>query len=63
MDIEDHKFFEVDTKAEDQGEFIEITYPDYFQSTDFCGSVVNLYRCDVIAMAKHFKLTPEDLNE
>lgn len=63
MNIEEHKFFEVKTKAEDQGDFIEITYPDYFQSTDFVGSVVNLYKSDVIALAKHFKLTPEDLNE
>jgi len=63
MNIEDHEFFEVSTKAEDHGDYVEISYPDYYQSTDFCGSLVSVYKNDVIALAKHFKLDLALLND
>jgi len=63
MNIEGHEFFEVSTKAEDHGDYVEISYPDYYQSTDFCGSLVSVYKNDVIALSKHFKLELALLNK
>ena len=63
MDIEKHEFFETNNDASDCGEYVELRYPDYFESSGFCGSLINLYKGDVIALAKHFKLTPEDIKE
>ena len=63
MSIEENEFLEESNKDSEHGSCVELTYPDYFQSTDFTGSVINLYKQDVIALAKHFKLTPKDIGE
>lgn len=63
MDIEKYEFFEVKNSANDCTYYVELSYPDYFESSGFCGSLINLYKGDVIALAKHFKLTPEDIKE
>jgi len=59
--IEIHKFTTDDNKVSDCGDYVELTYPDYFESSGFCGSIIDLYKRDVIALAKHFKLNAHDI--
>ena len=61
MSIEDYEFVDSDTKALKYKDGLTLTYPDYVYHDGECLSVVNVYKKDVIALAKHFKLTEEDL--
>ena len=61
MDIQNHKFYEPDNEATYKGDYVELTYPDYMEHEGDCYSLINIYKQDVIALAKHFKLTSDDL--
>ena len=61
MSIEDYKFYEPDNEAKHKVDRVELTYPDYMEHDGDCYSLINIYKQDVIALAKHFKLTSDDL--
>lgn len=63
MNIENHKFYEIDNKAIDKGDHVELNYPDYMEHDGGCYSLVNVYKEDAIALAKHFNLTSADISE
>jgi hypothetical protein len=61
MDIQNYKFYEPENKAIYKGDYVELTYPDYMEHDGNCYSLINIYKQDAIALAKHFKLTADDL--
>ena len=61
MNIQNYKFYEPDNEAKYKVDYVELTYPDYMEHDGNCYSLINIYKQDVIALAKHFKLTSDDL--
>jgi hypothetical protein len=61
MNIEQHEFFEPDNKAISKGDYVELNYPDYIEHNGDCYSLINIYKNDVIALAKNFNLTSADI--
>ena len=61
MNIEDYKFYEPDNEAIHKVNYVELTYPDYMEHDGDCYSLINIYKQDAIALAKHFELTSHDL--
>ena len=60
MSIDKYTFEEPETKAYIEPGYIELTCPDYCEVDGNEYSSINLYKKDVIALAKHFNVTAED---